>query len=301
VVVIVSASCVLSAQSPHAVLVKPGQDLQEIVENAPEGTRFRFEPGVYRQQTIYPKNQQEFIGRDGVLLSGAMELRNWTDESGRWQHEDLPDSLPFHGECEDGGHLCKLREDLFVNGRLYERVASLDELGPGRRYYEDRRAYLADDPIGQSVELGVTPLAFDSDAEDVVLQDLIIEKYASDSQHGAIYIDDTRGWRLSNVTPRWNHGAGLSFGPETLVKGGSFSQNGQVGILGIGEGARIEGWRSHSTTTPATMRIGKPVAQSSGETRDSWCGIPAFITIMDRVFGQTSTMSEYSLMTTKFS
>jgi hypothetical protein len=239
--VIVSAGCVLSAQSPQTVVVKPGQDIQEIVENAPQGTRFRFEPGVYRQQTIYPKDRQEFIGQDGVILSGAMELKSWTSESGLWQHEDLPQALPFHGECEDGGDLCKLREDLFVNGRLYARAASLDELGPRAWYYENRRAYLADDPTGQSVELGVTPLAFGGDAEDVVLQDLIIEKYAPDSQHGAIYIDNARGWRLSNVTARWNHGAGLSFGPETLVKGGSFSHNGQVGILGIGEGARIEG------------------------------------------------------------
>jgi Right handed beta helix region len=239
--IIFSAGCVLSAQSPQTVVVKPGQDIQEMVANSPEGTRFRLEPGVYRQQTIYPQDRQEFIGQEGVILSGAMELRSWTKESGLWKHEDLPHPLPSHGECENGWELCRLREDLFIDGRLYERVASLDELGSGQWYFEDRRAYLADDPTGQSVELSVTPLAFGGDAEDVMLQDLIIEKYASDSQHGAIYIDDSRGWRLSNVSARWNHGAGLSFGPETLVQGGSFSHNGQVGILGIGERTRIEG------------------------------------------------------------
>ena len=76
----------------------------------------------------------------------------------------------------------------------------------------------------------MTPTGFGGDAEDVVLENLIVEKYASDAQEGAIFIDDARGWLLSNVVARWNHGAGLSFGPETEVQGGSFSHNGQVGI-----------------------------------------------------------------------
>jgi len=69
--VAVSAGCVHSAPSQH-VIVSPGQNIQEIVASSPEGTRFEFRPGVYRQQTIYPKNRQEFIGQAGVIMSGAM-------------------------------------------------------------------------------------------------------------------------------------------------------------------------------------------------------------------------------------
>jgi len=240
--VVFSTGCVLSAQQQRTVVLEPGQDIQTIVESSPRGTRFRFEPGVYRRQAIEPKDRQEFIGQDGVILSGAMELRTWTEESGFWRSQRLPRPLRFHGECEDGGDLCLHREDLFLNGRLYKRVESLDDLRPRRWYYENRRAYLADDPTGQLVELGVTEFAFGGDAQDVVLKDLIVEKYASDSQHGAIYIDDTRGWLISNVTARWNHGQGLSFGPETRIEGGSFSHNGQLGIGGTdGDGSRIEG------------------------------------------------------------
>jgi hypothetical protein len=238
---LVSSGCALSAQVPQIVVVKPGQNIQEIVENAPEGSQFHFAPGIYRQQTIYPKDRQEFIGQQGVVLSGAMELESWTHESGLWQHDGLPPSLPHHGDCENGRDLCELREDLFFNDRLYERVRSLDYLGAGKWFYENGRAYLADDPTGQSVELGVTPLAFGGSAEHVVLKDLIVEKYASDAQQGAIHIVEARGWRIANVTARWNHGAGLSFGPATLVTGGSFSHNGQLGIAGTGNGARIEG------------------------------------------------------------
>ena len=78
--------------------------------------------------------------------------------------------MHFRGECDDGGELCGYREDLFLDDRLYRRVGSLDDLGPGTWYHEDRSAYLADDPSGQLVELGVTPRAFGGDAEGVVIQ-----------------------------------------------------------------------------------------------------------------------------------
>ena len=88
--------------------------------HAPEGTQFRLEPGIYRQQTIRPKNRQKFNGQDGVILTGAMVLESWTNAAGIWKQEGLPGPLPFHGECEDGGELCRFREDLFVNDRLYQ-------------------------------------------------------------------------------------------------------------------------------------------------------------------------------------
>ena len=240
--VLAAGAYALAAGDDGFVVLRAGQDIQAVVARSPEGTRFLLEPGVYRQQTIYPKNGQRFVGQDGAVLNGAMELKAWTKEAGIWRAEGLPPPLRFHGECADGRDLCKLREDLFFNDRLFERVASLDELGPGRWYYADGRAYLADDPTGRPVELGVTPLAFGGAAQGVVLRNLIVEKYASDAQAGAIYADDARGWRISDVTARWNHGAGLSFGPETRVLGGSFSHNGQLGIAGSGgEGSRIQG------------------------------------------------------------
>jgi hypothetical protein len=232
----------LAAGDEATVVVRPGQDIQAIVAASPEGTRFLFEPGVYRRQTILPKDRQRFVGRDGAILSGAMELTNWTKAAGLWRADGLPLPLSFHGECADGRDLCKHREDLFVDDRRFERVESLGELGPGRWHYVEGRAYLAEDPTGRSVELGVTPLAFGGAAQDVLIRNLIVEKYASDAQEGAIYADAARGWRLSDVTARWNHGAGLSFGPETTVLGGTFSRNGQLGIAGSGgEGSRIQG------------------------------------------------------------
>ncbi|MDX6750236.1 right-handed parallel beta-helix repeat-containing protein [Geminicoccaceae bacterium 1502E] len=235
------AGCALPAGEPAAIMVGPGEDLAAIVAGAPEASRFLLEPGVYRQQSIRPKNGQQFIGQKGVVLSGAMELGTWARQPPFWVAEGLPRPLPFHGECATGREICSRREDLFVGGRLYRRVASRSELGPGAWYREKDRAWLADDPAGQPVELGVTPRAFDGEAKGVVLQDLIVEKYASDAQEGAIFADRARDWLLVDVTARWNHGAGLSFGTGTRVQGGSFSHNGQLGIAGAGENAILDG------------------------------------------------------------
>ena len=122
--------CTVAAQSQQTVVLKPGQNLQAVVAHAPERTRFLFEPGIYRQQTIRPKSRQEFIGQEGAILSGAMVLASWTNHSGLWVHEGLPRPLRFHGECEDGGQLCQFREDLFIDDRVYTRVENLDDLPP---------------------------------------------------------------------------------------------------------------------------------------------------------------------------
>jgi Right handed beta helix region len=230
-----------AAQGDATVTLMPGQDIQEIVEASPEGTRFYFSPGTYHRQTIVPKDRQEFIGQDAVILSGAMELTSWKEEDGIWSAGGLPPPLDSHGSCHEGRELCALPEDLFFNNRVFERVGSLGALRPGTWFYDNGRAYLTDDPTGQLVELGVTPLAFGGSAADVVLTDLIVEKYASKAQKGALHLNDTRGWKLSNVTARWNHGVGLYVGSGMQVKGGSFSHNGQLGMGGGGEGSTIEG------------------------------------------------------------
>ena len=87
------AGCVESAQSRQTVVLKPGQDIAAIAAGSPEGTQFRFEPGVYRQQAIRPRDRQRFVGQPGVILNGAMELTAWTAEAGLWQSEQLPPPL----------------------------------------------------------------------------------------------------------------------------------------------------------------------------------------------------------------
>lgn len=234
------ASC-LEIGGTARIVLQPGDDVQAAVAKAPIGASFVFEPGIYRTQVITPKDSQKFIGKPGAILSGAKRLTGWRKNGELWSVGGLPKPLHRSGYCNKGFELCTHREDLFIDGVLYRRVGSPQSLGPQTWYFKDNTAHLNFNPAGRLVELGVAPRSFGGSAKRVVIQDLIVEKYASEAQHGAI--DGSRGedWRLFNVHARWNHGGGLAIGKRMRVEGGTFSNNGQIGIVGKGDDAIISG------------------------------------------------------------
>ncbi len=239
---LVSCATPIDAGSPQTVTLRPGLDVQAIVDNAPEGTTFRLEPGVYRMQRVIPKDGQSFIGQPGVIFNGALVLDGWRRDGGYWVAEAPIERLSPAGECADDGTLCALREDLFVDDVLYWRNESLDDLERGQWYDGGDRVYIVDDPSGKTTELSVTPYAFVGDAPNVALRDIVVEKYASAAQEGAIEFLNGENWLLVDVTARWNHGVGARIGPGAQLTGGSYSHNGQLGIGGgYGSGIRIVG------------------------------------------------------------
>jgi hypothetical protein len=91
--------CSPSAQGQQTIVLKPGQNLEAIVAHAPEGTRFRFEPGIYREQTNsseepagvhrttghWKESQNEF-DRNTYIVADR-EAEHWTsiDRDAVWQ------------------------------------------------------------------------------------------------------------------------------------------------------------------------------------------------------------------------
>ena len=232
-------SSVASQQIGPVVSLGPKDDVELAAKSSPEGTVFKLASGTYRQQAIEPKNNQRFIGSNGTIFNGSKILRGWKPENGHWVVDGLPAPLHRSGFCEDKSDLCTYREDLFVNGVPYKRVATMAKLRPGTWYFENGTAKLAEDPSGKLVEYSLLPAAFFGDATGVVLKNITVEKYASEAQHGAI--DGSRGqnWQLASVTAEWNHGGGLRTGNGMKVKGGSYSHNGQIGIVGSGDRVTI--------------------------------------------------------------
>ena len=220
--------------------LQAGDDIQAAVDASPQGEIFTLEPGVYRLQTVFPKDGQQFHGMDGAILNGARLLVDWTKQGQLWISEGLPKPRRPHGICHRDGDLCRHREDLFVDDRLFERVASLSKLGPAKWYYQDRTAYLSASPIGKTVELSTIPLAIGGNSSGVVLKNLVVEKYASAAQKSAIDATEGEAWRIEDVTARWNHGIGLRIGKNIIVRGGFYGYNGQMGMGGKGDDALIE-------------------------------------------------------------
>ncbi len=218
----------------------PDRDVNAIIERAPKGAIFRFAPGTYRRLNIVPKDNQQFLGEPGVVLSGAAEVTGWSKDGGHWRTNwDLKRMRPS-GRCRKRTPLCRHREDLFVDGVMYRRVSSIAELGAGRWLDDGYALHLADNPSGRKIEIGATPRAFSGRARNVVLKELVIEKYASPAQKGAIDARDGVGWSLENVVVRLNHGVGIRIGTKFHLRGGSYSRNGQLGVGGVGTDSVIE-------------------------------------------------------------
>ncbi|UEM07339.1 right-handed parallel beta-helix repeat-containing protein (plasmid) [Skermanella rosea] len=219
-------------------------DLQAAVEAHPEGTVFRLSPGLYRGQMIKAKDRQEFLGEPGAVLNGATVLSEWTRTGRYWRHEGLPEPLPRAGRCLDDGDLCTWREDIFVGDVVYRRVANLAEVTAGTWYLDPvaRTAYLSIDPAPFQVEMSTQPAAFHGHAEDIVIEGLVVERYASMAQFGAIHGHDGRRWTIRDTVVRWNHGVGIVLNTGSVIVGGAAIDNGQSGINGAAaHGARIEG------------------------------------------------------------
>ena len=60
----------------------------------------------------------------------------------------------------------------------------------------------------QAVELSVTPQAFVADVNNITIQNLTIEKYASFQQQGAVDVHGN-GWIVNNDEIRLNHAIGV--------------------------------------------------------------------------------------------
>ncbi|MGA8709307.1 MAG: right-handed parallel beta-helix repeat-containing protein [Steroidobacteraceae bacterium] len=222
------------------VQLNPGNDIQAAINANPPGTLFYLSAGIYRGQNLSPQNGDKFYGVAGqTILNGSVVLGSWTQVGGYWvTRTGMPTPPPYTAVptlpcCPLAQH----RNDLFINDRLYTRAPSLAAVTSGTWYFDEANlaAYLTDNPTGSTVELSVTPRAFTGHAEpawggaNVTLQNLIVEKYASDSDDAAIA--GGYGWVLNNVTARWNHGGGASIGANTDIEQGSYSDNGQEGIF----------------------------------------------------------------------
>jgi parallel beta-helix repeat protein len=237
---VVSSTTITNPETP-AVVVALGTDIQQLVDESPEGTTFTLAPGVHAEQHIVPKTGMTFEGLPGAVLSGAVGVTGWVlEDTSVWAADGYTMTGSNRGRCQDGYDGCTFSQDLYMDDVMLWQVTSLDAVGPGRWFWRDESILVGDDPTSRRVELSVTPHAFRGDASDVTIRDLVIEKYATPAQLGAIQAtlgDDAalgRGWSIERTEVRLNHGAGVRLGDETTVTDSFIHDNGQLGLVANG-------------------------------------------------------------------
>jgi parallel beta-helix repeat protein len=225
----------ISTPGEEAAGVSPGESIQAAVDAAAEGDTIVIEPGMHRLQTVEPKAGQTIAGAPGALMSGAMLLSEFSEVDGLWARDGITAEGEIRGLCVDEQTACDLPEDLYIDGERIRRQRTLEAVDAESWYldYETDTLYLGRNPGESVVELSVTPYAFGGGAENVTIQGLVIETYASPAQRGAI--NAGRGWTILGNEIRFNHGAGLFPGSDSLVTDNYFHHNGQMAIDGGGE------------------------------------------------------------------
>ena len=239
----------LSSSSTATVIVHPGDNIEALVNAHPPNTSFTISTGVYRLESISPKDGDSFTGESGAVLSGAEVLTSFTRHDRDWVTSISAKARgSYRGECDQDHPACMFPEDLFFDDVPLQRVADLTAVAPGKWYldYGAGKAYLGDNPNHHKVEIGVVAYAFYGAAKNVTIRGLMIEKYADMAGDGAIEGRSkngqlSQGWVIQNNVIRINHGMGIRLGNQMQVLNNKVNNNGQMGLGGSGDNILVAG------------------------------------------------------------
>lgn len=233
----------LSPCPSRAIEIRPGQPIQSAVDEAKEGAVFCIKAGVHRLQEVVPKSGQSFHGEGRALLSGARLIKTFERDSRYWVATGQTQHSRKYGECAKEFPACNMAEAFFIDDRPLRRVLSKEEVTEGRFYldYASGRLYFVDNPWGRKVEATVARFAFTGRAGNVLIRNLVIEKYSSPAQQGAISGRHAREWTVEAVEARWNSGVGIEVGSGGRVIKSNSHHNGQLGVSAGGKAILLEG------------------------------------------------------------
>ena len=228
------------------ILVYPGDDINSIVDNNPEGTTFIIKAGVHRMQEIWPKNGNTFWGEAGAIINGGRVLTEFEQDGGLYYAPNQTQEgwYPSSDICLAGWKRCNRPEDLFFDNEPFRHVTSLEDVATGKWFfdYDADRIYFSDNPEGHVIETSITNMAIHNSGADVTIKNLLIEKYAVAIPAGAVGCCDPApvNWLLENNEIRLNHGAGVVVGSQSNVTNNYIHHNGHLGIAAVGNDILLE-------------------------------------------------------------
>jgi parallel beta-helix repeat protein len=243
------AAAANAACPADAINVRPGINLAKLVEQSPKGAGFCLLPGEHRMQSIQPKDNQRFYGKGEAILNGSRLITAFTREGKFWvaNHQTQQGLRHAGDECLSNRPICDHPEAFYINDRPLYAVAHKENVTRGKFFfdYDANKIYFLDDPKGKKIEASVSPYAFvGNDSKGVLIQDLIVEKYSSPLQHGAIgYSNPGEGWIIRRNIVRLNYGAGITVKSNSKVLNNYIHGNGQLGIGCNGDDIVIQGNR----------------------------------------------------------
>ena len=253
----VPATAATTITDCSGVQVRPGDDIQALLNANPEGTTFCLAPGEYRLTTaLTPKNNQRIIGlgTQEARLTGAKVVtaapagayfvisgQTTLGTSSLSGLDDPAKQCRRISSDRDPGLMCVQRDQVFLNDVSLWQVDSLSKVVPGTFFwdYATNRIYLRDNPSGRKLEVSVAGAAAirDGGISGVTVQNVVIEKFGNPASSGAL--QGGQNWTVLDNLITNNHGAGLHVEPGMVARGNTITRNGELGIHGGGSGAPI--------------------------------------------------------------
>lgn len=235
-------------QAQNIIQLNPQQNIIPLINAAPENTIFQFATGTYYVGKLSLKHGQQFIGNGQVIFDGSRYVTNWEFDtsSNMWFSRVITNrnTIRESNLCLNSGQRCNWPEDLYVNDQFWVHVNSKASLTTGSWFLERTNSseivWVRQDLRSENVRLSVEPNLFSTGANGIVVDNIIVEKYASPLQASAIEIKGLRG-KILNSTFRLNHAAGLEIWGEGLVENSHFVYNGQKGLGVAGVATIVRG------------------------------------------------------------
>ena len=231
--------------APDTVFLNVGSSFQDSVNVHPAGTVYIIEAGVHRLQNVTPKSNDVYIGRNGAIMNGARLLANWVQEGSYWAHYQQDQQGQVHGNCIASCPGCIYPEDLYIDNWIMRHDTAKTLVTAGSYYfdYANDAIYIKDNPTGHVMEVCTARRAFgNTNASNVRIQGLTVEKYAIPAQMGAIGDQyPGNGWIVEKCEARFNHGTGINVTNHGVIRDCFVHHNGQKGVGAGGTGCLIEG------------------------------------------------------------
>jgi hypothetical protein len=217
-----------------ASVIKPGDTIVPALKKAGAGGSVCFKPGIYRLTApLNPESGQTLTFETGAVLNGSEVVTDWVQDGSHWvasgqtQRFTAPPVMTDYG-CRVNSQAC-IYEDVFMDGQPLQHVPSLDELGPGRVYFDKAasKIFIADDPQAHAIEATVAEAAIVSQAAGVTIAGATIDKFAHDG------IDVTASnWTITDSDiSRIHFGAiDLHGGRGHVLRNNRLHHNGVIGM-----------------------------------------------------------------------
>jgi parallel beta-helix repeat protein len=299
-------------------------DIASVVKSSPAGTTFVIYPGTYRLTTpIIPKNGDTFIGAtpcappatpcpaiiSGSTVIGPQATFDGTNyevsgQTQQGQQAATADCITYMGSPSNLYYGCIYPEDLFFDGKPYLHLYSstLPTIGAGQWWfdYTNHVVYFHDNPAGHIVETSVVNGAFEGSANNVTIQYLTIEEFATMFPTGAVggsqgihTLTQGANWTVENSELWGNHSFGVRVNYQTQILNNYIHHNGHEGIAG-GVGVAASGTLTSSNlgntlswaSGPDTF---DPSAWPGGQVELGWNGVQSAIGTIVTVSNCAST------------